>query len=246
MAGSLGDECRFVALATMRNRSEVGAIGFNQHTIERYLRRGIANLLGFRKAYISGKRNYEAHIERALGVTPGSGKAVENAAEPAGLPVSLNQAEAIFPCVFGIVGLAAVDDDRELRSARRFHLTDEDLLLAVARGMVVEIVQANFSPSDDLFVSGKLFQFGEGCVVREFGLVGVDANGSVHKRILLSEANSAVEDGRAVAIADGDDRFNSGLASALDNLLAVGLELLAIEMCVRVDEHSSWWLVASS
>ena len=63
------------------------------------------------------------------------------------------------------------------------------------------------------------------------------ADGRVHERILVRELNPGVERGRTVAIADGDHGSHSGLARASDHLLAIGVELLAIEMCVRIYEH---------
>jgi hypothetical protein len=66
----------------------------------------------------------------------------------------------------------------------------------------------------------------------------MDPDGCVHEWMLFRELNSGIERGRAIAIADGDHRSDSGLASASDDLLAIGVELLAVEMCVRVYKHS--------
>src|ERR1700746_2944688 len=64
-------------------------------------------------------------------------------------------------------------------------------------------------------------------------------NSNLRKRegILPPQPNPRIELRRTIAIADGDHRHNSGLACACDHLLAVGVELLTIEMGVRVDEH---------
>src|SRR5690242_13306143 len=105
--------------------------------------------------------------------------------------------------------------------------------------MVVEIIETDLAPGDYLFVPGELFEFGESCVVCQFGLVRVNADGGIYKRILLSQTDSAVEDRRTVTVADCHNSFDTSLASALDDLFAVGLELLAIKMGVRVDEHSN-------
>ena len=43
---------------------------------------------------------------------------------------------------------------------------------------------------------------------------------------------------RTVAVADGDDGLHAGFARPRDHLLAVRVELLAIEMRVRIYEHS--------
>src|SRR5207253_7659953 len=46
-----------------------------------------------------------------------------------------------------------------------------------------------------------------------------------------------VERAWAVAVADGDDRPDTGLASAGNHLLAIGVELTAFQMRVRIDVH---------
>ena len=48
-----------------------------------------------------------------------------------------------------------MDDDGELRSVGQFHLRAEDRGLDVAGGMVVKVVEANFTPGDDLGVLGE-------------------------------------------------------------------------------------------
>ena len=53
----------------------------------------------------------------------------------------------------------------------------------------------------------------------------------------VRQLNPSIERGRAIAIADGDHGSHSGLPRARDHLLAIGVELLAIEMCVRIYEH---------
>jgi hypothetical protein len=58
-----------------------------------------------------------------------------------------------------------------------------------------------------------------------------------HERVLFGEMNPGVELGRAVPVADRDHGADSRFARARDDLLAIGIELFAIEMGVRVDEH---------
>src|SRR5215469_9058615 len=47
--------CRFISFSAVRNWGQVGAISLDEHAIERYLQRGIADLLGLGKRYIAGK-----------------------------------------------------------------------------------------------------------------------------------------------------------------------------------------------
>src|SRR5262245_1152267 len=65
----------------------------------------------------------------------------------------------------------------------------------------------------------------------------MDSDRRVHERMLLGELDPGVQIGRPVAIADGDHGRDSGFVRACDDFRAIGLELLAIEMCVRIDEH---------
>ena len=67
--------------------------------------------------------------------------------------------------------------------------------------------------------------------------MGMDTNRRVHERMFLGQPNSGVEHGRAVTVADGNHGPDPGFERPRDDLLAVGVELLAIEMGVRIDEH---------
>src|SRR6516225_1846037 len=59
----------------------------------------------------------------------------------------------------------------------------------------------------------------------------------VEEGILVGQPNAGIKLRRTIAIADRNHCDNSGLACTCDHLLAVGVELLTIEMGVRVDEH---------
>ena len=68
-------------------------------------------------------------------------------------------------------------------------------------------------------------------------LVRMNADRRVHERILLGQPNPGIEFRRTVPVADGDHSCDPGLACTRDHLLAVRVELLAIEVCVGIDEH---------
>ena len=65
----------------------------------------------------------------------------------------------------------------------------------------------------------------------------MNANRSVKKLVLLRESNAAIERPRPISIADRDDVVDTGFSRARNHLLAIRLELLAFEMCVRINEH---------
>ncbi len=99
------------------------------------------------------------------------------------------------------------------------------------------VVQADLAPRDHLGMPRQLLHGLVSGIVREPRFVRMDPDGRVHERMLFRELNAGIERGRAVAIADGDHGPHSGLARASDHLLAIRVELLAIEMCVRIYEH---------
>src|SRR5215469_9203290 len=72
----------------------------------------------------------------------------------------------------------------------------------------------------------------------------MDSDRRIHERMLLGELDPGIQIRWPVAIADCNQGRDSSFASPCDDLVSVGLKLLAIEMCVRVDEHGKWafWL----
>src|SRR5262249_46519513 len=59
---------RFIALATMRHRSEERRIGLDEHALERHFFRGLADLRGLRIGHISGERDHEAQVKPGVHV----------------------------------------------------------------------------------------------------------------------------------------------------------------------------------
>jgi hypothetical protein len=78
-----------------------------------------------------------------------------------------------------------------------------------------------------------------GGFIREPGFVRMNAERRVNEIVFLRQSNSTIYLGRTVAIADGDYGVNPGLPRPIDHRLAIGVELLAIEMRVRINEHAS-------
>jgi len=130
-----------------------------------------------------------------------------------------------------------VNHDGQLRGARQFHLPDEDGLLGFSRGMIIKIVEPDFAPGDDFRFSRQLLQFSKSRFTRQFGFVCMNPNRGVHELVLRRQLDATVESARPVAVSDGNDCFDSGFPRAGNYLLAVCVELLAIEMGVRIDEH---------
>ena len=118
----------------------------------------------------------------------------------------------------------------------------KDLLLHVPRRVIVEIIQPDFAPGNDLGSFCQLFQFAESRIGRQLGFVGMNANGGVDEFVLLGQLDAAVQTSRPVTVANRDDRLYSCFSRPRDHLLAIGLELLAIEMSMGIDENRRWSL----
>ena len=131
-----------------------------------------------------------------------------------------------------------MDHDRQLGCACQLHLPQENLLLQVARRVIVKIVQPNFAPGNDLGPPCQLFKFLKVGIGRQFGFVRMDTDSGLDEVVLLSELNAAIERAGTGPTANGDNLFNASVPRPSDHLLAVGVELLHFEMGVGVYEHA--------
>ncbi len=138
-----------------------------------------------------------------------------------------------------------MDDDGQLCMAGEFHLLDECELLHVARRMIVIVVQPDLTPGNDLGSFCQLLHIVERSLVRELRFMRMNPDRRINEFVLLGQQNSAIKVNRAVAIANGDDGLDAGLARPSNYLLAIGIEAVAFEMGVGVYEHSRQSLVVS-
>jgi hypothetical protein len=155
---------------------------------------------------------------------------MQDAAEAGSFPVSIKHVEAIVP------GVPAVDDDRELRGVREFHLPAEDVGLYVSRGVVVEIVETDFAPGDDFWTLREARQFMKVLCCGVFGFVGVDADARINPLVLFGIWQSGIELFRARTGAYGENCVHTGLASSLKHGIAIFSELRKVNVRVRVDQ----------
>src|SRR4029077_10816980 len=116
-----------------------------------------------------------------------AGEAMQDSAEAGGFPVLLKHVEAIVP------GVPAVDDDGQLRGAGEFHLLAENGGLHVARGVVVEVVEADLAPGDYLGMPGEPRQFIEVLGGGFLGFVGVDADACEDPAVPFGVWQSSIE-----------------------------------------------------
>src|SRR4029077_16470793 len=120
------------------------------------------------------------------------GKAVQDSADSLRSPMLLDQTEAVVPGVLAPVRRAAVNHDGQLGGAGHIHLPDENGLLHVAGGMVVEVVQADLAPSDDFRVAGELLHAVKCSLIGKSGLMRMDADSRVDEFVLLCELDAAI------------------------------------------------------
>src|ERR1700722_13049574 len=149
------DVSGLVAFAAVWLGGEVGRIGFDQDADKRYFPGDVANVLGLRISGVAGEGNHEAGVEAASGFLNRAGETMQDAADSSRAPDLFNERKAIGPRV------ATVDDDGELGVAGQSHLVAEYLMLDVARGVIIKIIQSNFAPSDYFWMFGELREFFE-------------------------------------------------------------------------------------
>ena len=130
----------------------------------------------------------------------------------------------------GELGGAAVEDDGLPGGGGELHLGDEGGVLAGGEGALeVVVVEADLAAGDDERVSEEVGDLGEGCVVGEVGVAGVDAGGGEDAgvgRVVsgvggAGDVAGAVHGGGAVADADAEDGLDAGCLCAGEDLRAL-------------------------
>ena len=74
----------------------------------------------------------------------------------------------------------------------------------------------------------------------------MDSNSGVHEWIFLRQLNPGIQLRRPIAIPNRNHRPNSSRARPLNHLLAIGIELLAIKMRMRINKHKSRMVIRRS
>src|SRR5215831_10780803 len=119
------------------------------------------------------------------------------------LPVLLDQREAVVPGVVAVVGRPAMDDDGEFGCSREFHLTDKDVLLDLARRVVVIVVEADFSPGNDFQTVGELLKLIKIGLSGQFGFMRMNADRGVDEVVLFGDFDRTIERAGTIAGSDG-------------------------------------------
>ena len=135
--------------------------------------------------------------------------------------------------------------DWQLGGLCQLQLPEKYLLLHITRRVIVEIVESNFAPGNDLGPLCQLYQLDEVVIVGQSSLMWVDANGRVNKFVTLSKLNPTIKRSWPGPAANSDDTLNPSLPRSRDHRLAISVELIHLEVGVGVDEHRSLSLVVS-
>ncbi len=103
--------------------------------------------------------------------------------------------------------------------------------------MIVVIIESNFSPGNHFGMSSQSLHLGVRMIRGQSRLVRMNPDRRVYKRIFFGQPNPGVEFRRTIPVANGDHSCDPSFLGTHDHLLPVGVKLLAIEVCVRIDEH---------
>ena len=72
-----------------------------------------------------------------------------------------------------------MNHDRQLGRARQLHLPEEDLLLQLARRVIVEVIEPDFTPGDDLGPLRQLLELLKVGICGQLGFMRMNADGRV-------------------------------------------------------------------
>ena len=155
---------------------------------------------------------------------------MDHAGEPAlGGPL-LQQGDGI------LIGIPAMDDERQGREARRLDMPAEDLLLPLARAVLIEIIEARLADADHLGMHRQLHQPCRPRIGLALRLVGMDTDGAPDIAETLGDGPHPLELRQPGA--DGDQGSHPRPARAGHDLIELAGEGFEIEMAMAVDEHA--------
>ena len=132
--------------------------------------------------------------------------------------------------------ISTVNDDGKLRLVRKRHLVAEYFMLHFARGMIVEIVQADFAPGNYFGMLREPGQFIQVLLRYFFRFVRMDADGGINPIMLIGERQSP----SLASLGPGRCRWlvgsNAGCTGADKHSVAIFRELRKVDVRVGVDE----------
>ena len=119
----------------------------------------------------------------------------------------------------------------------------KDLLLPLARALVIKVVEASLADTDDLRVFGKLNQPGDINIRLVLSLMGMNAVGAADIVMSRGDRQDLVELGHARA--DGQHAFDTILLGTGQDGFHVAAEVIEVEVAVAIDQGDAHDLASS-
>ena len=130
-----------------------------------------------------------------------------------------------------------MDDHRQLQLDGEPNLLAERALLHVVRHVLPVVIEADLANGYDLRMRGKFAECVDRPFVERVGVARVDTHRGVDFGVSLGKLDDATT--RIHGDAGIDDESDARVPRALDDFVAVGVELFEIEMSMCIDEHVS-------
>src|SRR5207253_1798074 len=172
-----------VALAAVRDGCEVRGVGLHEDAVQGDRLGDVAQHRRVVESDDAGEREIKPQVQRVLCQPGVAREAVKDPADLAGL-LLLENRDRVF------LGIARVDNDRQLELARKTYLLAKARALHVARGVVVVVVQPDLAVGDDAFGFRQRPQFVIPAVLDVLHFVRVDAYGRGDEGVLVSQGHS--------------------------------------------------------
>jgi hypothetical protein len=148
----MAHECRFVLLAALGYRRQIGRIGLHQQPVQGKFGDDGAQVRRILEGDDPGKRDVKADLQGGPRQLRAGGKAMDDARERALVVLLAQDGDDV------LVGIAGMDDERQAGAPRRLDVSAETALLAGARAMLIVVVEAGLADADHLRVRRKLDQ----------------------------------------------------------------------------------------
>ena len=220
---------RLVALAAVLARRQIGRIRLHQQPVERHRLRHLAQRLGFLERHDAGEGDVEPQLQPGARQRRAAGEAVQDRGKRAPRHLLAQDGGRI------VVGVARVDDERQLRRPRRGDVAAEALRLGLARAVVVEVVEPRLADGHHLGVPRPLHDRLHRDIELLVGVVRVRADRAEHVVVGLGDPEEPFE--AADARGDGDEHPHPRCLGAPDHPVEIVGEVGEIEVAVVIDEH---------
>ena len=200
--------------------------------------RDIAHFLGVAESHDARERNIEAEVERRLGKLPSRRKTMQNARKPAVFSLFGEDRGGV------LVGVAGMDDQRQAGFARRRDMGAEIGALVFARAAVVIVIEPGLADAHHLGQGRPLCEARGGGDPLFRDLMRMNAHRAPDGRMRARDGVDGLE--TAEMGTDGDHGADAGRVGAGDDLVAIVVEYIEIEMAVAVDQHRGFTLRRSA